>query len=136
MNPILLDTHAAVSAAEGKLRPEAARLVEGAAERGELLLSPISAWEIGMLARKRRLVLSTTVEAYVRVLFSLPGVVIAVLSPSIAAAAAMLPETAGTDPADRILVATASSYGARFITRDRRIREYAKTTAHLRCIAY
>ncbi len=135
MSPILLDTHAAVWAADGLLKGEVAALVESAAERDELLLSPITAWEIGLLVRKKRLSLSSTVEDYVRTLFGQPGVVLAGLTPLIAVAATALPQSLLADPADRILIATAAAYGARFVTRDREIRAYAKSTVHIRCIA-
>jgi PIN domain nuclease of toxin-antitoxin system len=135
MNPILLDTHAAMWAADNALKPDLTRAVEAAAARGELLLSPISAWEIGMLTRRRRLSLALTVEEYVRVLFSRPGVVLAALTPSVALAAATLPERPIADPADRIIIATATAYGAHLVTHDKKIRDYAKTTGGLRCIA-
>lgn len=110
-------------------------LVDAAAEREELLLSPITAWEIGLLVRKKRLMLSSTVEDYVRALFAQPGIVLAALSPHVALAATALPEPLHADPADRILIATAAAYGARFVTRDKAIRAYAKSTGYLRCIA-
>ncbi|MBV8067456.1 MAG: PIN domain-containing protein [Candidatus Eremiobacteraeota bacterium] len=66
---------------------------------------------------------------------TLPGVVLAALTPAIAVAATILPDEITADPADRILIATAAAYGARFITRDRAIHRYAKTTSYLRCIA-
>ena len=135
MSPILLDTHAAVWAADGRLRGEAAEWVNAAADREELLLSPITAWEISLLVRKKRLLVSSAVEDYVRALFGQPGVVLAHLTPSIAVAAAALPDSLRADPADRFLVATAAAYGARFVTRDREIRAYAKSTGRLRCIA-
>ena len=135
MNPILLDTHAAMWVAEDRVRPEVARRVAEAANRNELLISPISAWEIGMLISRRRLALSLTAEEYVRVLFSQPGVVVAALTPAVALAAATLPRKPISDPADRILIATAATYGAQLITRDKKIREYARTSPHLRCIA-
>jgi len=122
-------------AADQRLKPDAARLIIVAASRGELLLSPISAWEIGMLVRRGRLSIGMTVEQYVRVLFSQPGVVLAALTPSVALAAAMLPGKPISDPADRIMIATAAAYGAHLVTHDKKIRDYAKTTTHLRCIA-
>jgi PIN domain nuclease of toxin-antitoxin system len=135
MNPILLDTHAAIWTVSGRLKHEAARLVEIAASRAELMISPITAWEIGLLAKKRRLSLALTPENFVRALFALPGVVQATLTPSIAVAATALPDDITSDPADRILIATATAYGARLVTRDRRIHKYAALTSHLRCIA-
>ena len=134
MNPILLDTHAAMWAADQRLKPEAARQVIAAATRRELLLSPISAWEIGMLVRRGRLSITFTVDEYVRLLFNQTGVVLAVITPSVALAAAMLPEKLISDPADRFMIATAAAYGAHLVTHDKKIREYAKTTSHLRCI--
>ncbi|HEX3456675.1 MAG TPA: type II toxin-antitoxin system VapC family toxin [Candidatus Baltobacteraceae bacterium] len=134
MNPILLDTHAALWSASGTISASAARLIDAAAERGDLLLSPITAWEIAMLVEKRRLLLAPTVQEYIRALFGQPGVATATLTPAIAAGAAALPGKFHADPADRILVATAAAYGARFVTRDKRIREYAKATNYLRCI--
>src|SRR5580700_8670085 len=81
MNPILLDTHAVIWAAENALKPELIRRVEAAAARSELLISPISAWEIGMLIRRERLSLSFAPEEYVRVLFSQRGVIPAAWTP-------------------------------------------------------
>jgi PIN domain nuclease of toxin-antitoxin system len=122
-------------AAEEKLKPDVARVIVAAAARNDLLLSAITAWELGMLTRRGRLTLALPIEEYVRVLFSRPGIVVAALTPSIALAAATLPEKPIGDPADRILIATAAAYGAQLVTRDRKIREYAKSTAYLRCIA-
>ncbi|HZV76186.1 MAG TPA: type II toxin-antitoxin system VapC family toxin [Candidatus Babeliales bacterium] len=121
-------------AADDLLKPSVVRVVDAAARRGELLLSPISAWEIGMLSRRGRLSLALTVDEYVRLLFSRPGVVLAAITPSLALAAAMLPEKPISDPADRLMIATAAAYGAHLVTHDKKVREYAKTTRHLRCI--
>ncbi|HEY9084807.1 MAG TPA: type II toxin-antitoxin system VapC family toxin [Candidatus Tyrphobacter sp.] len=134
MNPILLDTHAALWSAEGKVAPSVARTIDAAAERGGLLISPITAWEIGMLVQKKRLSLASTVQDFVRALFERSGILTAVLTPSIAAAAAALPGSFHADPADRILVATAAAYGARLMTRDRRILAFASASRHIRCL--
>ncbi|HEY5258706.1 MAG TPA: type II toxin-antitoxin system VapC family toxin [Candidatus Baltobacteraceae bacterium] len=135
MSPILLDTHAAVWAADGTLPKSVSSAIDAAAERGELLLSPITAWEIGNLVRKGRLSLPHDVGEYVRTMFGRPGVVTAAFSPAIAVAATDLPGAFHADPADRILIATAAEYGAQLVTRDKHIREYARVTKHLRCIA-
>lgn len=134
MTRILLDTHAAVWSASGALRPAIARIIDAASERGELLLSPITAWEIGMLVGKGRLVLAQSVHDYVRALFGRPGVVTAALTPGIAAEAATLTSHFHGDPADRILVATASAYGAQLVTRDKAILSYAKAGKAVRCV--
>jgi PIN domain nuclease of toxin-antitoxin system len=134
MNPILLDTHAVLWSVAGKLERVVMRRIDGAAERGELLISPITAWEIGMLVRKGRLALTQGVAEYVRTLFAREGVVAATLTPSIAAAASALPQGSPKDPIDGLLIATASAYGAALVTRDRDIQTFAKTTKYLRCI--
>jgi PIN domain nuclease of toxin-antitoxin system len=107
MNPILLDTQVAIWSALGQLSAKTCDMIDAAADRDDLLLSPISAWEIGMLVLKRRLALAMNLEDYVRVLFERSGAVIA----------------------------TAAAYGARLVTRDRNILNYARTVPHLRCIA-
>jgi PIN domain nuclease of toxin-antitoxin system len=135
MSPILLDTHVALWSASGALPVATARTINAAAKRGDVLLSPITAWEIAMLVDKGRLSLAPSLHEYVRALFGHPGVVTATLTPAIAAAAGALPGSPPADPADRILVATAAAYGAQFFTRDKRIREYARATRHIRCVA-
>jgi PIN domain nuclease of toxin-antitoxin system len=134
MSPILLDTHAAIWAADGRLTAKSVTLIEDAQKRGELLLSPITAWEIGMLVSKGRLAITSTVNDYVRALFGQQGVVLAQFTPTVALAATALPGTLHGDPADRMLVATAAAYGASLVTRDRKILAYAKATGYLRCL--
>lgn len=134
MSPILLDTHAAIWSSQGLVTKQVGELIDEAAKSGELLLSPITAWEIGILVRKQRFSVATTLDDFVRTLFSRPGVVTATLTPAIAAASTLLPESVGSDPADRLLVATAAAYGAALVTRDTRIQRFAKATKHIRCI--
>lgn len=135
MNPILLDTHAALWAVEGRLSKSLTAVIDDAASRNELLISPISAWEIGVLVQKGRLTLSMPVLDFVHALFGRRGVITAALTPATAASATTLPGRLHADPADRILVATAASLGAKLVTRDRRLHEYARSTRHIRCLA-
>ncbi len=135
MSPMLLDTQAAVWIAIGTPASPVVKVADDAVSRGELLLSPITPWEIGMLARKGRLRLKSTVDEYVRVLFGLPGVVTAILTPAIAVAAARLPASLHGDHADRIIDATAQAYGAQLITRDKGILAYAKISKKVLCLA-
>ena len=89
------------------------------------VLSPVSAWEIGILVTRGRLVLDVSAEVYVSRAFSRPGVQIAALTPEIAVRSSHLPGTLHGDPADRMLVATAMLMGLKLMTRDRRILDYA-----------
>jgi PIN domain nuclease of toxin-antitoxin system len=134
MNPILLDTHAAVWSALGELNGAVAKAVDEAAVRNELLLSPITAWEIGILVRKGRFELSMALHDYIRTLYANSGATTATITPHIAAESTALPGSFHNDPADRILIATAAAHGAQLVTRDRAILDYAKATKHIRCI--
>ena len=134
MKRILLDTHVAMWTVGGELTEASAATVAEAATRDELLLSPITAWEIGLLVAKGRIRLPYGLADYIRSLFNKPGVVVAQFTPAIAAASTNLSDL-HADPADRFLVATAAEYGAELMTRDKRILDYAKATKHIRCIA-
>jgi len=95
-----------------------------AARAGELFISPISAWEIGMLVERGRLQLRVSPSVYVERTFKRRGFTTAPLTPAIAVASTMLPGSIHGDPADRMLVATAREHGFRLATRDRAILEY------------
>ncbi len=126
---ILLDTHVAVWYAAGiELKPRTVKLIGDAAERNNIFLSAISAWEIGMLVAKGRLVVGGSTESYVRDLFSRNGVVEEPVSSAIAEVSARLPGSFHGDPADRIIVASAALRAATLLTRDERIRSYARQT--------
>lgn len=135
MKPLLLDTHVALWSSLGTLEPTASVIVNTASRASTLLLSPISAWEIGMLFRKERLGIADSVEDLVRDLFAAPGVVVAAMTPAIACAAGMLGDGFHGDPADRIIVASAIAYGAELMTRDKAIQRFAARSKKFRCIA-
>ncbi len=99
--------------------------IEEAAAAGRLLLSVISVWELGMLEAKGRIELSSPAEDWVKSALATPGLVLAPLTPGIAVASTRLSAPFHGDPADRIIVATARSYGARLATRDLKMREFA-----------
>jgi PIN domain nuclease of toxin-antitoxin system len=111
-------------------RRELSRSVEkaiaDAAAAGDLLLSVISVWELGLLESKGRVELSTPCEQWVRDALAIPGLSVAPLTPEIALASSRLPEPFHGDPADRIIVATARALGARLVTRDSKILAYSR----------
>jgi PIN domain nuclease of toxin-antitoxin system len=132
---ILLDTCALLWIMNKEpVLPAALSAVERAARTGELYASPVSAWEIGMLVRRGRLVLDVSAEVYVSRAFSRPGVQIAALTPEIVVRSSHLPGALHGDPADRVLIATAMLMGLKLMTRDRRILDYA-TQGHLPVMA-
>ena len=134
MRPILLDTCAAIWISQSDpLGVEAEiQLAQAEAEPGGILVSPITAWEIGILVARGRIALSRDPAGWFQALID-AGVGLAPLSPDILVASSFLPGAILRDPADRILSATARAMNYRLMTRDRLILDYA-TAGHLSAI--
>lgn len=127
---LLLDTHAILWIDGGSPISDAANAaIESARRSGGVLVSPVSAWEIGTLVRKGRLTLDTVPAAWFQRFLDQPGVRLAPLTVEAAAGSASLPEPFHNEPADRLLVATARQLGAPLVTRDAAILAYAATGA-------
>jgi len=128
VNPLLLDTCTLIFTTEATplASPaiDAMRAVSEAA--GITYISPISAWEIGMLASRGRLQLLIRPERWFANLFDVPGVRLADLSPDLLIASSYLPGKPPRDPVDRIIAATARELGATLITRDRALIDYGR----------
>jgi PIN domain nuclease of toxin-antitoxin system len=129
---VLLDTCAVIWLANGDpLARRALAAIVAAGLADGLHISPVSAWEIGMLARPR----TGRVRGpqfspdpktwYARVMAG-PGIRQAALTPEIAIDASDLPGEPHGDPGDRLLIATARHLGMPIVTRDRRIIAYAQ----------
>jgi PIN domain nuclease of toxin-antitoxin system len=131
----LLDTHAALWISEDQPIGEAAvEALDEAADLGTpVLVSPISAWEIGMLVARNRISLAIRPSDWFRRLLQIGGVALAPMPPEVLIASSFLPGDAPRDPADRILAATARDGNLRLITRDRVLLGYAEA-GHLRAI--
>jgi PIN domain nuclease of toxin-antitoxin system len=113
---------------------ESIRIIDDAAALGAVLVSPVSAWQIGLLVRKGRIRLDLEPLAWLERFLSLPGVRLTPLGVAAAIASSFLPEPFQGDPADRLLVATARTLPAILITRDARILSYAEA-GHMRALA-
>jgi PIN domain nuclease of toxin-antitoxin system len=133
MQPILLDTCAAIWLAEDAPLAQSALDLLAAAADAEMstYVSPITAWEIGLLIARARLKLLITPQRWLQRLLEVPGVRLADMSPEVLIASSFLPGDPPRDPADRIIVATARDYGATLITRDRALLEYGEQ-GHIR----
>ena len=126
--PLLLDTCAAlwIVADENISLAAAAALLEAyRAERG-VYVSPITAWEVGMLASKGRFKSSLTPYRWLDELLAKPGVRLAELTAFILMESSFLPGQRPRDPADRIIAATAREHGFTVVTRDRALLDYAE----------
>lgn len=123
---IVLDTHAWVWFASNpeNLSKKAQKAVDAAREEKGVLVSSISVWEIALLVAKKRLKLTLDVMDWVAKSELLPFVQFIPVTNSIAIKAVNLPGSLHSDPADRIIIATALSLGAALVTKDKKISSY------------
>lgn len=126
--PLLLDTHVAVwlRAGSSRLKPSILALIEHSLYQGKICLSPISAWEIGMLAAKKKLDLGQSPLVWIAGFVDKFNVTILDITPEIAINSSFLPGKFHGDPADRILVATAMAHTTAILTADKNILSYGK----------
>ena len=134
--PLLLDTCAVIWIANDE---PVAQLVSDSMQQaiqiGEpVFVSPISAWEIGMLVARSRMTLLMKPEAWFDRILQEQGMSVAGMTPELLIASSFLPGMPPRDPADRILAATAREYGYRLVTRDRPLLDYAQQ-GHIQALA-
>jgi len=128
---VLLDTCAVIWFANGNpLPPTALSRVVAAGLANGILVSPISAWEIGMLAKprsggKQALQFLPDPKTWFSRFLAWPGVRLAEFTPEMAIDASWLPGDLHGDPGDRMIIATARQIGVPIVTRDTRIAAYA-----------
>jgi len=136
MQPLLLDTCAVIWIAEGEtLADEATAALDAVHAAGvPTYISPITAWEVGLLAARGRLQLLITPQRWFARLFDVPQVTLADMSPDLLIASSFLPGEPPRDPADRIMLATARDLGAALVTRDRALLDYGGQ-GHVKIVA-
>jgi PIN domain nuclease of toxin-antitoxin system len=127
---VLLDTCAAIWLANGALSPDVVAIIVAAGLSDGIYISPVSAWEIGMLSKPRSPRASVPVflpdpKAWFARLMAGPGIKAAALTPDIAIDASHLPGDIHGDPGDRLLISTARHMQIPIITRDRLTISYA-----------
>jgi PIN domain nuclease of toxin-antitoxin system len=123
---IVLDTHAwiwFISNPEN-LSKKASKAVTEAVKEKSVLISSISAWEVALLVTKKRLTLSLDVTDWIAKSESLPFIQFIAVSNAIAIRSVNLPQPLHTDPADRIIIATALFAGAPLVTKDKKLINY------------
>ena len=136
MRPLLWDTCTAIWVYEKTPIAQAAIDLLAAAYREGVAsyISPVTAWEVGMLTARGRLQLLIRPERWFANLFEVPGVRLADMSPDLLIASSFLPGTPPNDPFDRIILATTRELGATLITRDRALLDYAEQ-GYVRAVA-
>jgi PIN domain nuclease of toxin-antitoxin system len=133
---LLLDTCALLwIAGEQPLRREARDELDAAYRAYEpVWVSPISAWEVGILSARGRLALAAPPAKWFRHLLDRAGLDVCPMEPETLADSSFLPGTPPRDPADRIILATAREHQFRVLTRDRLMIAYGQA-GHANVIA-
>jgi PIN domain nuclease of toxin-antitoxin system len=126
--PLLLDTCAVIWVAEDEPISERAVLALDEAHAADqfVYLSPITAWEFGLLVARGRLTTMIKPQLWFERLLDVPNVRLADMSPDLLISSSFLPGEPPRDPADRIIAATAREYGYTLMTRDRLLLDYAE----------
>lgn len=123
---IVLDTHTLLwwvndPATLSKL---AKKTIDDAMKSQSIYVSCISSWEIALLVERGRLRLSLDVRDWLCRCEALPFLTFMPVDTTIAVESVRLPDFPHSDPADRIIAATALSLGAPLITKDDKLRKY------------
>lgn len=136
MTRILLDTCAVIwTGNEVQISTDAISAINQCHMRNEkLFVSPVTAWELGMLVARGRYRFSMNVLEWFAKYMTNEAVAPSKLTPEDLIASSYLPGKPPNDPADRIIIATARQYGYRIMTRDRKILDYANE-GHVKAIA-
>jgi PIN domain nuclease of toxin-antitoxin system len=134
---VLLDTCAIIWMVQDQpMAATAVAAIRQASTHVRVLVSPVSAWEVGLLAVRVRgaVTFKPTPGQWFERLLVKPGIRLTPLTPGAAIAASCLPGQLHSDPADRLLIATARELDVPLVTRDQRILAYA-AQGHVQAIA-
>lgn len=121
---IVLDTHVWIGYIDDPASLPKPALNALRAGREPVGISSISVWEVFMLERRGRLALRIPAGLWVEKCERLALFHFVPVDNTIARLAVELPEPIHSDPADRIIIATALSLGATLVTKDRKILAY------------
>ncbi len=120
---ILLDTHVLIwmSSDPKRLSRKAREAIREARQKTGIAAASITLWELAWLAENRRILVSGSVESFVRETIS--RVIVMPMTPEIVALAVRLPSDYLKDPADRLIASTAIVDGIPLVTADERVRQ-------------
>jgi len=119
---LLLDTHIILWSVSSPQRVSPPVLDALKKESNELWFSPVSAWEIFLLAEKGRIILTPPFAESIRDIIRELSLTEAPLSFDVAVRSREI-SLPHQDPADRFLAATALVYGLKLVTSDERLIE-------------
>ena len=123
---IVLDTHVWVWFVSNPelLSKAAKKAIDASMGQKGIFISSISAWEVAMLAAKKRLKLTIDVTDWIGKSERLPFFQFIPVDNSVAVKAVNLPQPLHKDPADRIIIATAVTVAAPLVTKDKKLLNY------------
>lgn len=116
---VVLDTHVLIHDALAPKR--VSRRAKRVLQSQPLACSDISLWEISMLITKGRLSVDADTEQFLEDILRARNVAVLPITPKIAALS-QSKEFVRTDPADRIITATAIAHGASLLSADNVLR--------------
>jgi PIN domain nuclease of toxin-antitoxin system len=135
---VLLDTCAVIWLANGELGKPTIEMLVYAALADGVFVSPVSAWEIGMLANPRgtraKVEFLPDPSSWFAQVMSRPAIKEAPFTAEAAINSSQLPGTLHGDPADRLLIAAAREMNVPILTRDQKILDYA-AAGHVQAVA-
>lgn len=120
---IVLDTVTWIwlSSEPNRLSSDARETIEA---HEQLIVSSISAWEVGMLVAKGRIRLDRPADVWVDAALRANSVMPVAVDHHIGVLATQLPAEPPPDPADRMIIATALRMGTLVVTPDQAILDY------------
>ena len=123
---IVLDTHVWVWFISNPelLSTAAKKAIDISLKQKTIFISSISAWEVALLAAKKRLKLSIDVTDWISKSERLPFFQFIPVDNSVAVKSVNLPKPLHKDPADRLIIATAISIAAPVVTKDEKLLDY------------
>ena len=124
---LLLDTCALIWIAEDEpISASAVEALNGAHEAGQpVFVSPITAWELGLLIARGRVACLINPRLWFQRLLDSAELRLADMSTDVLITSSFLPGTPPRDPADRIIAATGREFGYIVVTRDQALLDYA-----------
>jgi PIN domain nuclease of toxin-antitoxin system len=133
---VLIDTHVWLWMAQGSerlLETAGFAAIEQARSSGGVVISILSVWEVGQLAAKGRIKLRRDTGSWIADALQEHDLRLHAMTVGIALGSTNLPGEFHSDPADRILIATARELNIPLVTADTRILAYANS-GHVRAI--
>ncbi|MCB0082459.1 MAG: type II toxin-antitoxin system VapC family toxin [Caldilineaceae bacterium] len=122
---IVVDTHILIwdALVPERLSPAAKEAIDAANQATGIVVADISLWEIAMLIQKGRIEIQTDCQSFLNLVLQANQIKVRAITPQIASLSTQLPWTVNSDPADRLIAATAIVEGVSLVTADRHLQE-------------